>query len=175
MAVSNQELLNYIEKRAKYNVKDKKFFRNTDILQEAFLITEDRAYEILKDIMSRKNIKNSKEAVVDEYLNMLGNGYDSLREQVELLGGHKMPVIKKEVERRFKNFEKGTIIDIFREIFNISDDDMPSMVIKYMDSLTAPEFSFKVNINTFYKFLEDNMDELDKQAERYDLKSKKLF
>jgi len=169
MTLGNQELLKYIEKRARYNVKDKKFFRNTDILKEAFLVSEEKAYEILKDIMSRKNIKNSKEAVVDEYLNMLGNGYDSLREQVELLGGHKMPVIKKEVERRFKNFEKGTIIDIFREIFNISDDDMPSMVIKYMDSLTAPEFSFKVNINTFYKFLEDNMDELDKQAERYDL------
>ena len=169
MTLGNQELLKYIEKRARYNVKDKKFFRNTDILKEAFSVSEEKAYEILKDIMSRKNIKNSKEAVVDEYLNMLGNGYDSLREQVELFGGHKFPAIKKEAERRFKNFEKGTIIDIFREIFNISDNDMPSMVIKYMDSLTAPEFSFKVNINTFYKFLEDNIDELDKQAERYDL------
>jgi hypothetical protein len=38
-----------------------------------------------------------------------------------------------------------------------------------MESLTAEEFSFKVNINTFYKFLEDNLDELDKQAKRYDI------
>jgi hypothetical protein len=169
MALGNQELLMYIEKRAKYNIKDKKFFRNTDILKEAFLISEQKAYEILKDIMSRKNIKNTKEAVVDEYINMLGYGYDSLKEQVELLGGHKLTAIKKEAEHKLKNFEKGTIIDIFKEIFNISDEDIPYMVMKYMDSLTAPEFSFKVNINTFYKFLEDNMDELDKQAERYDL------
>ena len=173
MAVGNQELLKYIEKRAKYNVKDKKFFRNTDILKEAFLVSEEKAYEILKDIMSRKNINNSKEAVVDEYLNMLGNGYDSIREQVELFGGHKLPAIKKEAERRFKSFQKGTIIDIFkdvfRDIFNVSDEDMTYMVLKYMDTLTALEFSFKVNINTFYKFLEDDIDELDKQAKRYDI------
>ena len=32
MAYDNQELFKYIEKRAKYNVENKKFFRNTDIL-----------------------------------------------------------------------------------------------------------------------------------------------
>ncbi|MBA9009332.1 hypothetical protein [Clostridium saccharobutylicum] len=48
MAYDNQELFKYIEKRAKYNVKDKKFFRNTDVLKEAFLISEDKAYEIFK-------------------------------------------------------------------------------------------------------------------------------
>ena len=167
MALGNQELLTYIEKRARYNVKDKQFFRNTDILKEAFLISEEKAYEILKDIMSRKNIKNSKDAVIDEYINMLGNGYDSIREQVELLGGHKLLAIKKEAECRFKSFKKGTIIDVFRDIFNVSDEEMPYIVMKYMGSLTALEFSFKVNINTFYKFLEDNLDELDKQARRY--------
>jgi len=169
MTLGNQELLRYIEKRAKYNVKDKNFFRNTDILKEAFLITEEKAYEILKDIMSRKNIKNSKEAVVDEYLNMLGNGYDSLREQIELFGGHKFSAIKKEAERRLKNFEKGTIRDVFTEVFNVADEDIPYTLMEYMDSLVAIEFLFKVNINTFYKFLEDNLDELDKQAKRYDI------
>jgi len=167
MALGNQELLTYIEKRARYNVKDKQFFRNTDILKEAFLISEEKAYEILKDIMSRKNIKNSKDAVIDEYINMLGNGYDSLREQVELFGGHKFPAIKKEAEQRSKSFQKGTLIDVFKHIFNVSDEEMPYIVMKYMGSLTALEFSFKVNINTFYKFLEDNLDELDKQARRY--------
>ena len=130
MTTGNQELFRYIEKRVKHNVKDKKFFRNTDILKEAFLISEDKAYEILKDIMSRKNIENTKEAVIDEYMNMLGNGYDSLRDQVELLGGHKLPAIKKEAERRFKSFQKGTIIDIFKDVFNVSDEDMPYMVLK---------------------------------------------
>jgi len=167
MAVGNQELFKYIEKRAKYNVKDKKFFRNTDILQEAFLIPEDRAYEILKDIMSRKNIKNTKEAVIDEYMNMLGYGYASLKEQVELLGGHKLSAIKKEAEYKFRKFNGGTIIDVLKEVYNVEDEDMPSIIMRYMESLTAEEFSFKVNINTFNKFLEENLDELDKQAKRY--------
>ena len=167
MAIDNQELFKYVERRAKHNVKDKKFFRNTDILQEAFLISEDRAYEILKDIMSRKNIKNSKEAVIDEYMNMLGNGTASLKEQIDIFGGHKFPVIKKEAERRFKNFEKGTIIDIFRDVYNVIDEEVTYTIMKYMESLTSEEFSFKVNINTFNKFLEDNLEEMDKQAKRY--------
>lgn len=167
MTVDNQELLKYIEKRAKYNVKGKKFFRNTDILQEAFLIPEDIAYEILKDIMSRKNIKNTKEAVVDEYINMLGYGYASLKEQVELFGGHKLSAIKTEAEYRFRKFKEGTIIDVLKEVYNVEDEDIPSTIIKYMESLKSKEFSFKVNINTFHKFLEENLDELDKQAKRY--------
>ncbi|OOM74659.1 hypothetical protein CLPUN_37840 [Clostridium puniceum] len=169
MALNNQELLEYIEKRAKYNVKDKKFFRNTDILKEAFLISEERAYEILKDIMIRKNIKNTKEAIIDEYLYMLGNGYASLKEQFELFGGHKLPAIKKEAELRFKNFNKGSIIDVFKEVYHIDDEDIPDMLVKYMNSMQATEFIFKANIDTFNKFLEDNFEELDKQAKRYDL------
>jgi len=167
MAIDNQELFKYVERRAKHNVKDKKFFRNTDILQEAFSISEDRAYEILKDIMSRKNIKNSKEAVIDEYMNMLGNGAASLKEQIDIFGGHKFPVIKKEVERRFKNFQKGTIIDILKEVYNVIDEEIPDIIMKYMESLTSEEFSFKVNINTFNKFLENDLEEMDKQAKRY--------
>lgn len=169
MTVGNQELLKYIEQRAKYNVIDKKFFRNTDILKEAFLISEERAYEILKDIMSRKNIKNTKEAIIDEYLSMLGNGYASIREQVELFGGHKLSAIKTEAEHRFRKFKKGTIIDILKEVYNVADEDISYILIKYMESLTSEEFAFKVNINTFHKFLEDNIEELDKQAERFGL------
>lgn len=169
MTVGNQELLKYIEKRAKYNVMDKKFFRNTDILKEAFLISEERAYEILKDIMARKNIKNSKEAIIDEYLNMLGNGYASIREQVDLFGGHKLSAIKTEAEYRFRKFKKGTIIDILKEVYNVADEDISYIIIKYMESLTSEEFEFKVNINTFNKFLEDNLEELDKQADRFGL------
>ena len=169
MIVGNQELFKYIEKRAKYNVKDKKFFRNTDILKEAFLVSEETAYEILKDIMSRKTVKNTKEAVIEEYMNMLGYGYAPLKEQMELFGGDKLSTIKKQAEHRFKKFKGGTIIDVFKNIYNITDEDIPSIVMRYMDSLTAEEFAFKVNINTFYKFLDDNLDELDKQAERYGL------
>lgn len=168
MGYDNQELFKYIEKRAKYNVKDKKFFRNTDVLKEAFLISEDKAYEILKDIMARKNIGNSKEAIIDEYMKMLENGYSSLKEQVELLGGNKLLAIKKEAERRFKEFKDGTIIDIFKDIYNMSDEEVSSTLVKYMEFLTSYEFSFKVNQETFYKFLEEDLDELDKQAKRFD-------
>lgn len=167
MALDNQELLEYIEKRAKYNVKDKQFFRNTDILKEAFLVSEETAYEILKDIMIRKNIKNTKEAIIDEYLYMLGNGYASLKEQIELYGGHKLPAIKKEAERRLKNFNKGSIIDIFREVYNVEEEDISDLLIKYMNFLNSTDFAFKVNITTFNKFLEDNFEEIDKQAKRY--------
>lgn len=167
MALDNQELLEYIEKRAKYNVKDKQFFRNTDILKEAFLVSEETAYEILKDIMIRKNIKNTKEAIIDEYLSMLGNGYASLKEQIELYGGHKLPAIKKEAERRLKNFNKGSIIDIFREVYNVEEEDILDLLFKYMSFLNATDFAFKVNITTFNKFLEDNFEEIDKQAKRY--------
>ena len=167
MALDNQELLEYIEKRAKYNVKDKQFFRNTDILKEAFLVSEERAYEILKDIMIRKNIKNTKEAIIDEYLYMLGNGYASLKEQVDLFGGHKLPAIKREAERRLKNFDKGSIIDIFKEVYNVDEEDISDLLIKYMRFLKATDFAFKVNVITFNKFLEDNFEEIDKQAKRY--------
>ena len=167
MALDNQELLEYIEKRAKYNIKDKKFFRNTDILREAFLVSEEKAYEILKDIMIRKNIKNTKEAIIDEYLYMLGNGYASLKEQMDLFGGHKLSAIKKEAERKLKNFDKGSIIDIFREVYNVDEEDIPELLVKYMDFLQGTDFDFKVNITNFNKFLEDDFDELDKQAKRY--------
>lgn len=167
MALDNQELLEYIEKRAKYNVKAKQFFRNTDILKEAFLVSEERAYEILKDIMIRKNIKNTKEAIINEYLYMLGNGYASLKEQLDLFGGHKLPAIKKEAERRLKNFDKGSIIDIFREVYNVDEEEISDLLIKYMSSLKATDFDFKVSVITFNKFLQDNFEEIDKQAKRY--------
>lgn len=167
MALDNQELLEYIEKRAKYNVKDKQFFRNTDILKEAFLVSEERAYAILKDIMIRKNIKNTKEAIINEYLYMLGNGYASLKEQADLFGGHRLPAIKKEAERRLKNFDKGSIIDLFREVYNVDEEDISDLLIKYMSFLKATDFAFKVNITTFNKFLEGNFEEIDRQAKRY--------
>jgi hypothetical protein len=117
--------------------------------------------------MSRKNIKNTKEAVIDEYINMLGYGYASLKEQMELFGGDKLSAIKKEADYKFRKFKVGTIIDVLKEVYNVEDEDMPYIIMRYMESLTSEEFSFKVNINTFNKFLQENLDELDKQAKRY--------
>ena len=98
---------------------------------------------------------------------MLGNGYASLKEQIELFGGHKLSAVKKEAERRLKHFDKGSIIDVFREVYNVDEEEISELLMNYMEFLKSIDFDFKVNMITFNKFLEDDFDELDKQAKRY--------
>lgn len=168
MAYDNQELFKYIEKRAKYNVENKKFFRNTDILRAAFGVSEDKAYEIIKDMMaSGKVVPNTKESLIDEYMNMLGNGYMTLSEQYSLIGGDKLSLIKKEAERRKEKFNKGTICDMLQIVFNVENKDLEDIIIKYLKTVESTDFSFKFTEESFYEFLEKNMNELDKQADRF--------
>ena len=168
MAYDNQELFKYIEKRAKYNVENKKFFRNTDILRAAFGVSEDKAYEIIKDMMaSGKVVPNTKESLIDEYMNMLGNGYMTLSEQYSLIGGDKLSLIKKEAERRKERFNKGTICDMLQIVFNVDNKDLEDIIIKYLKTVESTDFSFKFTEESFYEFLEKDMNELDKQADRF--------
>ncbi|MBS5982365.1 MAG: hypothetical protein KIC67_07080 [Clostridium butyricum] len=168
MAYDNQELFKYIEKRAKYNVENKKFFRNTDILRAAFGVSEDKAYEIIKDMMaSGKIVPNTKESLIDEYMNMLGNGYMTLSEQYSLIGGDKLSLIKKEAERRKEKFNKGTICDMLQIVFNVDNKDLEDIIIKYLKTVESTNFSFKFTEESFYEFLEKDMNELDKQADRF--------
>ncbi|ALP91245.1 hypothetical protein [Clostridium butyricum] len=168
MAYDNQELFKYIEKRAKYNVENKKFFRNTDILRAAFGVSEDKAYEIIKDMMaSGKIVPNTKESLIDEYMNMLGNGYMTLSEQYSLIGGDKLSLIKKEAERRKEKFNKGTICDMLQIVFNVDNKDLEDIIIKYLKTVESTDFSFKFTEESFYEFLEKDMNELDKQADRF--------
>ncbi len=168
MAYDNQELFKYIEKRAKYNVENKKFFRNTDILRAAFGVSEDKAYEIIKDMMaSGKIVPNTKESLIDEYMNMLGNGYMTLSEQYSLIGGDKLSLIKKEAERRKEKFNKGTICDMLQIVFNVDNKDLEDIIIKYLKTVESTDFSFKFTEESFYEFLEKDMNELDKQANRF--------
>lgn len=168
MAYDNQELFKYIEKRAKYNVENKKFFRNTDILRAAFGVSEDKAYEIIKDMMaSGKVVPNTKESLIDEYMNMLGNGYMKLSEQYSLIGGDKLSLIKKEAERRKEKFNKGTICDMLQIVFNVENKDLEDIIIKYLKTVESTDFSFKFTEESFYEFLEKDMNELDKQADRF--------
>lgn len=162
MAYDNQELFKYIEKRAKYNVENKKFFRNTDILRAAFGVSEDKAYEIIKDMMaSGKIVPNTKESLIDEYMNMLGNGYMTLSEQYSLIGGDKLSLIKKEAERRKEKFNKGTICDMLQIVFNVDNKDLEDIIIKYLKTVESTDFSFKFTEESFYEFLEKDMNELD--------------
>ncbi|APF23773.1 hypothetical protein [Clostridium butyricum] len=168
MAYDNQELFKYIEKRAKYNVENKKFFRNTDILRAAFGVSEDKAYEIIKDMMaSGKIVPNTKESLIDEYMNMLGNGYMTLSEQYSLIGGDKLSLIKKEAERRKEKFNNGTICDMLQIVFNVDNKDLEDIIIKYLKTVESTDFSFKFTEESFYEFLEKDMNELDKQADRF--------
>lgn len=168
MAYDNQELFKYIEKRAKYNVENKKFFRNTDILRAAFGVSEDKAYEIIKDMMaSGKVVPNTKESLIDEYMNMLGNGYMTLSEQYSLIGGDKLSLIKKEAERRKEKFNKGTICDMLQIVFNVDNKDLEDIIIKYLKTVESTDFSFKFTEESFYEFLEKDINELDKQADRF--------
>lgn len=168
MAYDNQELFKYIEKRAKYNVENKKFFRNTDILRAAFGVSEDKAYEIIKDMMaSGKIVPNTKESLIDEYMNMLGNGYMTLSEQYSLIGGDKLSLIKKEAERRKEKFNKGTICDMLQIVFNVDNKDLEDIIIKYLKTVESTDFLFKFTEESFYEFLEKDMNELDKQADRF--------
>lgn len=168
MTYDNVELFKYIEKRAKHNVENKKFFRNTDILKAAFGVSEDKAYDIIKEIMaSGKVVPNTKESIIQEYMSMLANGYMPLSEQYNLMGGDKLSSIKKEAERRKKNFSKGSILDMLKVVFNVSDKELNEVLNKYLDTIESTEFSFKMDEETFYKFLEKDIDELDKQVERF--------
>ena len=47
----------------------------TDILEHAFWISEEKSYEVLKNIISRKNVGNSKNEIINEYIDMLKKGY----------------------------------------------------------------------------------------------------
>lgn len=170
MAYDNIELFKYIEKRARYNVRNKKFFRNTDVLKAAFGVSEEMAYGILRDMMNMTSrMENSKDAIIDQYLRMLGSGYMPLSEQYELMGGDKLTSIKKEAKRREADFHKGNLIDLLHIVYNVSDDEMDETVMKFIRSIDSYDFSFKVNVDNFYKFLESDMDELDKQCERFNL------
>ncbi|WP_294153690.1 hypothetical protein [uncultured Clostridium sp.] len=170
MTYDNVELFKMIETRAKYNVANKKFFRNTDILRVAFGVSEETAYEIIKNIMaSGKALPNTKESLIDEYMSMLLDGYMPLSEQYDIMGGDKLAAIKKEVEARKKNFVKGSILDVFEIVFNIPRKETTYIMEKYLNTIESSEFSYKLNEESFYRFLEKDMEELDKQADRFGL------
>lgn len=171
MSYSNIELLEKIKIRAKHNVENKKFFRNTDILKAAFGVSEEMAYKILKDMMNMAGtIENSRDALIDQYLKMLSYGYDiSVKEQFELIGGDKLNSVKIAAKRKEEDFKGGSLIDLLRVVFNVSDSEMQETVMKFMKTIDSNEFYFKVTSDAFYKFLEDDLDELDKQVRRFNL------
>lgn len=167
LTVTEERLLQYIEKRSRDNVKGKKFYKMTDILEQAFWMSEERAYEVLKNIISRKNIGNSKDAIINEYIDMLKKGYGSIQEQVEVFGGDKVTSVTYTAGRRLKNFAGGTFFDLLREVYKVPDDEMMEVTEKFLNYLNSSLFSYRLEKETFHKFLESDLEELDKQFDRF--------
>lgn len=167
LTATEERLLKYIEDRARDNVKGKTFFKMTDILEQAFWISREKSYEVLKNIMARKNIGNSKNDVINEYIDMLKKGYGSIQEQVEVFGGDKLSSVIYTAEKRLKKHEGGTFFDVLRNVYKISDEDIMKVTEKYLEFLNSPSFVFRLEKETFHRFLESNLEELDKQFDRF--------
>jgi hypothetical protein len=167
LTATEERLLKYIEDRARENVKGKKFYKMTDIIEQAFWVSEEKAYEVLKNIISRKDIGNSKNEVIDEYIDMLKKGYGSIQEQVDVFGGDKFSSVTYTAEKRLKKYAGGTFFDVLKEIYKIPDEEFMEVTEKYLQFLNSPLFSFRLEVQTFHKFLQSDLDELDKQFDRF--------
>lgn len=167
LTATEERNLAYIEQRAKHNIKGKTFFTTTDVLEEAFWMTKDRAYEVLKNILGRKTIRNSPDAIVDEYIDMLKKGYGSIQEQVEAFGGDKASRIESTARIRLKKFAGGSFIDVLREIYNVDEEEILPLIGRYLKSLESQAFFYNIDQESFQKYLEANVDELDAQFKRF--------
>lgn len=167
LTVTEERLLKYIEDRARENIKGKSFYKMTDILEQAFWISEEKAYEVLKNIIARKNIGNSKDAIVNEYIDMLKKGFGSIQEQVEVFGGDKVSNVLYTGKKRLKSFGGGTFFDVLRQVYKVPDEEMIPLIEKYLHFLNSSLFSYRLEEETFHKFLQSDLDELDKQFDRF--------
>ena len=164
---TEDRLLKYIEDRARENIKGKTFCKMTDILEHAFWMSEEKSYEILKNIIARKNIGNSKNDIINEYIDMLKKGYGSIQEQVDVFGGDKISSVIYTAEKRLKKYEGGTFFDVLRDVYKIPDEDIMELTEKYLEFLNSPSFIFRLEKETFHKFLQSDLEELDKQFDRF--------
>lgn len=164
---TEERMIKYIEDQAVENIRGKSYFRMTDVLEDAFLLTQDKAYEVFKDIMSRKNIGNSKYDIIDEYIDMLKKGYGSIKEQVDIFGGDKYSMVLSTAKSRLKEYEGGTFLDILRDIYNVSEDEINEVALKYLSFAKTSGFNIVIDEEKYSKFLRQNVEELDKQYERF--------
>lgn len=167
IAETEERLLKYIKERAKKNIEGKSFFTITDLLEQAFYMPKDRAYEVLKNIMGKKDIGNSQNAIINEYITMLRKGFYSIQEQVEVFGGDKLSRVISIAENRIKNYNGGTFFEILKYVYNVSEEDILVLVEKYLNFLKSPSFVFRLDKDSFHKFLESDLEELDKQVQRF--------
>lgn len=98
---------------------------------------------------------------------MLKKGYGSIQEQVDLFGGDKYTSVMYAAERRLKQYEGGTFFDLLREVYKVPDEEIMEVTEKYLKFLNSPIFSYRLEKETFHKFLQSDLEELDKQFNRF--------
>lgn len=167
LTTTEERLLKYIEQCSKEKIQGKNYFRMTDVLQDAFLLTEDKAYDVFKNIISRKNIGNSKYDIVKEYIHMLKEGYDSIQDQVDAYGGDKFKKVITTAEQRLKSYEGGTFFDVLRKVYRVSEEEIMPLVEKFLNYVNSPGFTIRLDKEIYHEFLKDNIEELEKQFQRF--------
>ena len=167
LTYTEERMLEYIQSQAEENIRGKNYFRMTDVLEDAFLLTEDKAYEVFKNIMMRKNIGNSKYDIIDEYIDMLKKGYGSIKEQIDLFGGDKYSIVLSTAKSRIKSYNGGTFFDLLKYVYNISEDELEKVALKYLSFASFSSFNIRIDEEMYNKFLRSDVDELDKQYERF--------
>ena len=167
LTATEEKNLYYIEMKARSIIKGKSYFTTTDILEDAFLMSKDKAYDVLKNILGRKSIRNTPEAIVSEYIDMLKKGYGSIQEQVDVYCGDKMSTIEATARLRFKEFNGGSFLDLLREVYCVSEEDLMPLVAKFLQTIESQVFNYTLDKASFHNFLISDVKELDKQFDRF--------
>ena len=115
---------------------------------------------------NKKQYKSNKGQLC-HHIDMLKKGYGSIQEQVDLFGGDKYTSVMYAAERRLKQYEGGTFFDLLREVYKIPDEEIMEVTEKYLKFLNSPIFSYRLEKETFHKFLQSDLEELDKQFNRF--------
>ena len=167
LTATEEKNLDYIERKARNIIRGKNYFTTTDILEDAFLMSKDKAYEVLKNILGRKTIRNTPDAIVTEYIDMLKKGYGSIQEQVDVYGGDKISTIETTVKIRFKNFAGGNFLDLLREVYCVKEEELMPLVERYLETLESQVFNYTIDRQSFHNFLISDINELDAQFNRF--------
>ena len=167
LTATEEKNLYYIEMKARSIIRGKSYFTTTDILEDAFLMSRDKAYDVLKNILGRKTIRNTPDAIVSEYIDMLKKGYGSIEEQVNVYGGDKISTIEATARLRFKNFTGGSFLQVLRDVYCVEEEDLMPLVKKYLDTIDSQVFNYTLDQASFHNFLISDVTELDKQFDRF--------
>ena len=89
------------------------------------------------------------------------------QEQVDVYGGDKMSTIEATARLRFKEFNGGSFLDLLREVYCVSEEDLMPLVAKFLQTIESQVFNYTLDKASFHNFLISDVKELDKQFDRF--------